>query len=189
MTTGRVIHRFNEIGLACQDPRWAGGRPRLLTVDGEDFVIQTPTTRPVKPGKPFTWWSIGGRSKRADHLRRDIARPVRIGREAMWALRARRGITSQRTNTWKEPTDADFDAKREQREYAINERPDRTFAFDAFGPLGSRPSAGSCWTERRHPDRLSATFTAPTTPIHFHGGSWTPMASGSGRSRRSWGVS
>ncbi|BCK67847.1 hypothetical protein Srufu_018000 [Streptomyces libani subsp. rufus] len=25
-----VIHRFNEIGLACLDPRWAGGRPRLL---------------------------------------------------------------------------------------------------------------------------------------------------------------
>nr|WP_285623562.1 helix-turn-helix domain-containing protein [Actinoallomurus iriomotensis] len=23
-----MIHRFNEIGLACLDPRWAGGRPR-----------------------------------------------------------------------------------------------------------------------------------------------------------------
>ncbi|MDL4775754.1 helix-turn-helix domain-containing protein [Actinomadura xylanilytica] len=30
--TGReVIHRFDEIGLACLDPQCAGGRPRLLT--------------------------------------------------------------------------------------------------------------------------------------------------------------
>ncbi|MFE3772188.1 helix-turn-helix domain-containing protein [Streptomyces sp. NPDC059122] len=29
-TVRDVIHRFNEIGLACLDPQWAGGRPRLL---------------------------------------------------------------------------------------------------------------------------------------------------------------
>lgn len=23
-----MIHRFNEIGLACLDPQWAGGRPQ-----------------------------------------------------------------------------------------------------------------------------------------------------------------
>ena len=23
----QVIHRFNEMGLACLDPQWAGGRP------------------------------------------------------------------------------------------------------------------------------------------------------------------
>ena len=53
-TVRDVIHRFNEIGLACLDPRWAGGRPRLLSTDDEDFVIQTATTRPAKPGQPFT---------------------------------------------------------------------------------------------------------------------------------------
>jgi hypothetical protein len=26
-TVRDVIHRFNEIGLVCLDPRWAGGRP------------------------------------------------------------------------------------------------------------------------------------------------------------------
>ena len=44
-TVRAVIHRFNEIGLACLDPRWAGGRPRLLGPD-EDFVVATATTRP-----------------------------------------------------------------------------------------------------------------------------------------------
>ncbi|XWY52856.1 helix-turn-helix domain-containing protein [Streptomyces ipomoeae] len=45
-TVRDVIHRFNEIGLACLDPQWPGGRPRQLGTDDEDFVIQTATTRP-----------------------------------------------------------------------------------------------------------------------------------------------
>ncbi|MDX2917020.1 helix-turn-helix domain-containing protein [Streptomyces sp. NE06-03C] len=59
-TVRDVIHRFNEIGLACLDPRWAGGRPRLLSPDDEDFGVQTPATRPTEPGPPFTRWSIRG---------------------------------------------------------------------------------------------------------------------------------
>ncbi|MFK0257940.1 hypothetical protein [Streptomyces sp. NPDC090445] len=45
---------FNEIGPACLDPWWAGGRPHLLGPDDEDFVVQTATTRPTKLGQPFT---------------------------------------------------------------------------------------------------------------------------------------
>ncbi|MGC0378276.1 hypothetical protein RKD28_005792 [Streptomyces sp. SAI-229] len=30
-TARDVIHRFNEAGLACLDPRWAGGRPLTPT--------------------------------------------------------------------------------------------------------------------------------------------------------------
>ncbi len=66
-TVRDVIHRFNEIGLACLDPQWAGGRPRLLKSDDEDFVIQTAITRPTKLGQPFTRWSI---RKLAAYLRR-----------------------------------------------------------------------------------------------------------------------
>lgn len=51
-TVRDVIHRFNEIGLACLDPRWAGGRPRRLSPDEEDFVIQTATTRPPSSASP-----------------------------------------------------------------------------------------------------------------------------------------
>jgi hypothetical protein len=56
-TVRDVIHCFNEIGPACLDPRWAGGRPRQLGYDDEDFVIATVTTRPVELGRPFTRWS------------------------------------------------------------------------------------------------------------------------------------
>ncbi|MFG2236084.1 IS630 family transposase [Streptomyces sp. NPDC048723] len=157
-TVRDVIHKFNEIGLACLAPRWAGGRPRLLSDDDEDFVIQTATTRPAKLGKPFTRWSI---RKLADHLLRDLARPIRIGREALRCLLARRGITFQRTKTWKESTDP--------IEYVLHERPDRTFAYDEFEPLGIRPTAGACWAEQGRPDRLPATYHRTHGTRYFHG--------------------
>ena len=34
-----VIHRFNDEGMASLDPRWAGGRPRRITADDEDFIV------------------------------------------------------------------------------------------------------------------------------------------------------
>lgn len=73
-----VIHRIDEIGPACLDSRWATGRPRLLSDDDEDFVVQTATTaRPAKLGQSFTRWSI-----------RDLAPYLR------------RGIAYQHTKTW-----------------------------------------------------------------------------------------
>ncbi|WP_309318434.1 IS630 family transposase [Streptomyces salinarius] len=165
-TARDVIHRFNEIGLACLDPQWAGGRPRPLSVDDEEFVIETAITGPTKLGQPFTRWSI---RKLAEHLRRNVARPIRIGREAPRCLLRRRGVTFQRTKTWKESSDPDFDAKLGRIEYALTERPDRTFAFDEFGPLGIRPTAGSCWAKEGKPDRLPATFHRTHGVTYFHG--------------------
>jgi transposase len=89
-TVRDVIHRFNEIGLACLDPRWAGGRPRQLSSDDEDFVIQTATTRPTKLGQPFTRWSL---RELVAYLRKIHGRVIYIGREALRNLLARRGVT------------------------------------------------------------------------------------------------
>ncbi|MFJ8780503.1 helix-turn-helix domain-containing protein [Streptomyces sp. NPDC102476] len=75
-TVRDVIHRFNEIGLACLDPRWARGRPRLRSPDDEDFVFQTATTRPTKLGQPFTRWSI---RELVAYLRKVHGRVIRIG--------------------------------------------------------------------------------------------------------------
>jgi transposase len=49
-----VIHRFNDLGLKALAPRWAGGRPRRISAEGESFLIETATTRPGKLGQPFT---------------------------------------------------------------------------------------------------------------------------------------
>ena len=167
-TVRDVIHRFNEIGLACLDPvaQWAGGRPRLLSPDDEDFVVATATTRPTKLGQPFTRWSI---RKLAAYLRRVHGRGVRIGREALRDLLNRRGVTFQRTKTWKESTDPEFDTKLDRLEHVLERFPDRTFAFDEFGPLGIRPTGGSCWAGRGRPDRLPATYHRTHGVTYFHG--------------------
>ncbi len=116
--------------------------------------------------KPFTRWSI---RKLADHLQRDNARPVRIGREARRCLLIRRGISFQRTKTWKESPDPDFDTKLDRIEFALTERPDRTFALDEFGPLCIRPTAGSWWAPKGSPERLPATYRRTHGITCFHG--------------------
>ena len=64
-TIRQVIHRFNETGMASLDPRWAGGRPRLISPDEETFIVVTANTRPEALGRPFTRWSV---RKLADYL-------------------------------------------------------------------------------------------------------------------------
>ncbi|WP_329437949.1 IS630 family transposase [Streptomyces canus] len=165
-TVRDVIHRFNEIGLACLDPRWAGGRPRQLSDDDEDFVIATATTRPTKLGQPFTRWSL---RKLVGYLRKVHGRVIRIGREALRSLLARRGVTFQRTKTWKESPDPEREAKLDRIEEVLDRFPDRVFAFDEFGPLGIRPTAGSGWAKRKHPDRVPATYHRTHGVRYFHG--------------------
>nr|WP_280855069.1 MULTISPECIES: IS630 family transposase [unclassified Streptomyces] len=165
-TVRDVIHRFNEIGLACLDPRWAGGRPRLIKPDDEDFVVETATTRPTKLGQPFTRWSI---RKLVAYLRKVHGRIIRISREALRSLLARRGVTFQRTKTWKGSPDPDRDAKLDRIEEVLDRFPDRVFAFDEFGPLGIRPTAGSGWAPRKRPARVPATYHRTHGVRYFHG--------------------
>lgn len=47
--------------------------------------------------------------------------------------------------------------------------PDRVFAFDEFGPLGTRPTAGSCWAKQGKPNRLPATCRRTHGVTCFHG--------------------
>ncbi|WP_369229025.1 IS630 family transposase [Streptomyces sp. R21] len=165
-TVRDVIHAFTEKGLACLDPRWAGGRPRQLKSDEEDFVVQTATTRPVKLGQPLTRWSL---RKLVAYLRKVHGRVIRIGREALRCLLARRGVTSQRTKTWKESPDPERETKLDRIEHVLDRFPDRVFAFDEFGPLGIRPIGGSCWAEQTRPDRLPATYHRTHGVRYFHG--------------------
>nr|WP_306819841.1 IS630 family transposase [Streptomyces sp. CA-210063] len=132
----------------------------------EDFVIQTATTRPTKLGQPFTRWSI---RKLAAYLRRVHGRVIRIGRESLRRLLLRNGITFQRTKTWKESPDPERDAKLDRIEHVLERFPDRVFGFDEFGPLGIRPTAGSCWARQGKPDRLLATFRRTHGVTYFHG--------------------
>ncbi|MFI6544717.1 IS630 family transposase [Streptomyces prunicolor] len=146
--------------------QWAGGRPRQLSPDDEDFVVTTATTRPIRLGQPFTRCSL---RKLAAYLPTAPGRTIALGREALQCLLARRGVTFQRTSTWKVPSDPDYDAKLDRIEYLLEHAPERVFAFDEFGPLGIRPTAGAGWAPAGHPDRLSATYHRTHGVTYFHG--------------------
>jgi transposase len=160
-TVRDVIHLFNAKGLAALDPRWAGGRPRLISDEDVEFIVMTATTRPEKLGLPFTRWSV---RKLAAHL---ASAGLRIGRERLRQLLHARGISFQRTRTWKESADPDKDAKLDRIEYVTSRCPERCFGFDQFGPLSIRPCHGACWAHRKRPVRLHATYRRGIR--YFHG--------------------
>jgi transposase len=165
-TVRDVIHAFNQRGLAALDPRWAAGRPRLISDDDIDFVIATATTRPGKLERPFTHWSL---RKLAAYLAENPDRPVRIGHERLRQLLREHRVSFQRTRTWKESTDPDKDAKLDRIEEVTSRFPNRCFAFDQFGPLSIRPCHGSTWAPESKPTRLPATYTRTHGIRYFHG--------------------
>jgi transposase len=165
-TVRDVIHAFNQQGLAALDPRWAGGRPRLITAEDEAFIVQAATTRPEKLGCPFTHWSL---RKLVGYLADNPVRVVAVGRERLRQLLRRHKISFQRTRTWKESRDPAREAKLDRIEQVTTQHPDRCFAFDQFGPLSIRPCHGSAWARQRHPDRLPATYRRTHGIRYFHG--------------------
>src|SRR5438128_1280903 len=115
-TVRDVIHAFNDKGLAALDPKWAGGAPRRISDDDVAFIVTTARTRPKKLALPFTHFSI---RKLAAYLqgwyghhdpKQVPARQVWIRRERLRQIMAAHDITFQRTRTWKEATDPDFQA-------------------------------------------------------------------------------
>ena len=161
-----MIHRFNEIGMVSLDPQWAGGRPRLITTEDVAFIVETATTRPEKLDQPFTRWSI---RKLVRYLGGNEARIVTVGRERLRQLLAAQGVTFQRTKTWKESNDPDRDAKLDRIDQVINEYPDRTFAFDEFGPLSISPVQGSGWAPVGKAQRQPANYHKLHGVRQFHG--------------------
>jgi hypothetical protein len=148
------------------DPQWAGGRPRQITTDDERFIVETAKTRPEKLGQHFTRWSV---RKLVAFLAANDTRIVKIGRERLRQLLVANDVTFQRTKTWKESNDPDRDAKLDRIEHVLEHHPDRTFAFDEFGPLAIRPVGGSCWAPAGRPQRQPANYHKLHGVRQFHG--------------------
>ena len=162
-TVRDVIHLFNAKGLAALDPRWAGGRPRLISDEDTQVIVTAATTRPEELGLPFTHWSL---RKLTAYLAGGAPRRVQAGRERLRQILHARGISFQRTRTWKESADPDRDAKLDRIEHVITTMADRCYAFDQFGPMSIRPLHGSSWAPRGKPARLRASLPAyPGDPL------------------------
>jgi transposase len=74
-TVRDVIHTFNAKGLTALDPRWAGGRPRLISDGDIEVIVTAARTRPEKLGQPFTHWSLRklGAAQTAGTAARDLS--------------------------------------------------------------------------------------------------------------------
>ena len=190
-TVRDVIHAFNERGLAALDPRWAGGRPRLISDDDIAFIVATATTRPEHARAARSPTGACANSPptcaRSHDRRWSGSAASGCGRSC-----ASTTISFQRTRTWKESTDPDKDAKLDRIEEVTSRFPDAVLrvrpvraAVDPALPrlhLGARveadPAAGDLSPHARHPllprllqprrrpavGRRSAAARAATTP-------------------------
>jgi transposase len=161
-----VIHNFNKMGMACLDPKWAGGRPRRITTDDEAFIVETAKARPEKLGRPFTHWSV---RKLAQYLAINPARRVLIGRERLREVLAKHQVSFQRAKTWKESNDPHKEAKLDRIDQVQTMHPERVFAFDEFGPLAVHPVGGCCWAAKKRPQRNRANYRKLCGVRQFHG--------------------
>lgn len=111
-------------------------------------------------------WSL---RKLAAYLRDGAERPVRISHERLRQILHSHDVTFQRTKTWKESNDPDRDAKLARIEEVLERHPSRCFAFDEFGPLQIRPTAGSAWAPAHRPQRQPANYNKTHGVRQFHG--------------------
>jgi transposase len=104
----KIINAFNRDGLNSLKARYGIGRPRTFNDEVCAKIIEVALTPPDKLGYPFTQWSL-------DKLRRCLIDQRIISTISEVHLRRilrRKGITHQRTKTWKQSPDPDFELKK-----------------------------------------------------------------------------
>ena len=103
------LHRFNQDGLAgFEDAPNPQGRPSSLSSRQIRQLIATALARPTDLGLPFTQWSV---AKLQEYCRAKKILPP-FSDEWVRRLLRREGISFQRTKTWKESPDPDFESKK-----------------------------------------------------------------------------
>jgi transposase len=152
----RVIHDFNERGLASLDPEYGGGRPRRISCEQRRQAVAVAGARPDSQGVPLTRWSL---PRLADHLTE--AGIVQISAAHLHRVLAQAGLSFQRTRTWKASPDPDYESKT-ARILELKAVPPvdggHVVAFDQMGPISLRPTTGAGWAPRKRPERQRATY-------------------------------
>lgn len=151
-----VIHAFNESGFDSLDPAYNGGAPPVFTERVRGKIVDLALGRPKDYGFPFTRWSL---RKLADAVI-ELGIVPSISHESVRTILQEADVSHQRTKTWKESTDPQFEAKRRRimRLYRHPPSDGRVVCFDEFGPLNIQPVAGWCYAKRKHPQRVPATY-------------------------------
>lgn len=103
-----LIRLFNEDGLAILKQKPRSGRPPLFTEEMRTIIAEYALCPPQVLGQPFTRWTL--EKLRRFLLGRKVVRS--IGLQTLARILESKKIRLQRTKTWKESNDPDFDAKK-----------------------------------------------------------------------------
>jgi transposase len=105
----KVIHRFNADGLSSLKAHYGnGGRPKKVQPEHESQLVELALTPPNLTGQPFTHWSL--EKLRDVALRRGLI--PKLSLETVRQILKAYHISLQRTKTWKQSNDPEFEEKK-----------------------------------------------------------------------------
>ncbi len=150
----KVIHDFNRDGFDSLRPRTGGGRPRRISTDDEAKIVALAGARPDTLGVPYTRWSL---PKLSRHL---AGQGLQVSTAHLGRILARNGISLQRTRSWKQSPDPDYEAKAARVLELYRQQPENgvVISFDEKGPESLCPRHGQGWARRGRPERHRATY-------------------------------
>jgi transposase len=151
----KVIHEFNRDGFDSLRPRTGGGRPRRISTDDEAKIVALAGARPDTLGVPYTRWSL---PKLSRHL---AGQGLQVSIAHLGRILARNGISLQRTRSWKQSPDPDYETKAARVLELYREQPENgvVISFDEKGPESLCPHHGHGWARRGRPERHRATYS------------------------------
>lgn len=115
----QVIHAFNERGLKSLKAQYEnGGRPPKVSPEHESELIDLALTPPNLTGMPFTHWSL--QTLRDEAVKRRLV--PKISLETVRQVLKKHHVTLQRSKTWKESDDPQFDEKKTARRRSTSRR-------------------------------------------------------------------
>jgi len=105
----KVIHAFNEHGLGILRAQYTnGGRPPKIQPEHESELVELALTPPNLTGQPFTHWSLQTLHDVA--VKRRLVPDICL--ETVRQILKKHRISLQRTKTWKQSNDPDFEVKK-----------------------------------------------------------------------------
>lgn len=106
----KILHAFNQGGLATLKAQYEnGGRPKEVLEEHESEVVELALTPPRLLGKPFTHWTLA--TLREEAARRRLT-PKKLSLETVRQILKKHRVTLQRSKTWKESNDPQFEVKK-----------------------------------------------------------------------------
>ena len=103
-----IIRLFNEGGGEAIKAKKIPGRPPEFTPEQQSALVELALIPPGVMGLPFTQWSLA--KLREEAIRRKIADGICI--ETVRIILEKHKVSYQRTKTWKESNDPEFDSKK-----------------------------------------------------------------------------